>query len=142
MEQLELHSRHLINVQEPINLKTNRFKMHRFYKKKTTSYRTGNDSKLMKYIAPPDCHRWSWVLSPSGRTQSGARHRRCSQRPPPEKERRHRKVPAHNSTSQSITRCHPILMLSALQSENGELRHRKRIQTAKRRLRHTSEGIS
>ena len=46
----------------------------------------------MKYTVPRDCHRQSWVLSPSGRTQSGARHRRCSQRPPAEKASRGRRA--------------------------------------------------
>ena len=86
--------------------------IHRFLfskRKNTIRYGTAHGSKPMKYTLPRDCHRRSCVLSSSGRTQSGARRRRCSQRPPPEKASKHREVSGHNSTSQSVTRCHPVL---------------------------------
>ena len=46
-------------------------------------------------------------------------------------QRRHREVPGNNSRSQSMSRCHPFFLLSAFQSDDDELRHRERIQTAK-----------
>ena len=39
----------------------------------------------MNYTIPGDCRRWSCVTSLLSGTQSGARHGRCRQRPPPEK---------------------------------------------------------
>ena len=54
-------------------------------RKKAFSYGTENGSKLKKYTIPRDCHRRYCVLSPSGGTQSKTGHRRCCQRPPPEK---------------------------------------------------------
>ena len=46
-------------------------------------------------------------------------------------QRTHRNVPGHNSTSQSMSKSHSVFVLSAFQSQNDELLHRKQIQTAK-----------
>ena len=46
-------------------------------------------------------------------------------------QRWHREVPGHIKTSQSMSNCNPLFVLSALHSEHDELSHRKRVQADK-----------
>ena len=71
----------------------------------------------MKYAVPRDCHRYSCVLSPSGRTQSGARHRRCFQRLPTEKASRGPQTQQHVSKHDEFSALRLIMMNSVI--ENG-----------------------
>ena len=93
----------------------------------------------MKYTVPRDCHRRSYVLSPSGRTQSGAGHQQCSQRPTPEKASRgsqtQQPVSEHDERPSKLCAQRPSLWQWWTPSSKTD-------PDCQRRLRHTSEGNS
>ena len=93
----------------------------------------------MKFSIPRDCRHWSCVPSPLSRTQSGARHQGCFQRPPPEKASRGPRSQQHDSKH--------VEMPSSLSAQRHSISW-QRTQSSKTgpscqgQLKHTSESIS
>ena len=93
----------------------------------------------MKFNIPRDCCRWSCVPPRLNGTKSGARHRRCCQRPPPVKALKGPWTQQHFS---KLIKMQSSLCAQPLSVWRWWTPSSKTDPNSQRRLRHTPEGIS